>query len=351
MWITGIVRNDRFDEAAAADLLADGIGQVTRIGSSTGLWPDESARLLNSVQEFAVHRTRLGIPVVLHEESVAGFTHRGATVFPQALGLAATWDPGLVEEVAEVIRAQMLGTGARMALAPVLDVARDPRWGRVEETYGESPELCSRMGVAYVRGLQGPDLAGGVICAAKHFLGYAAAAGGRNQAPVHLGPREPRDVQAAPFAAVDHRGRTGRDDELLLVGRRAALRRRSGDPDRPAPRRARLRRPWWWPTTSPSSSSLEHHRMAADAAEAAALALAASTSSCRHSTATATGPTWFARGACAIGGRHRRRAGACRSSPSGCSSAPWSTRRCGPPTTTRTSGPWPAGPPGGASAC
>jgi beta-glucosidase len=95
----------------------------------------------------------------------------------------------------------MLGTGARLALAPVLDVARDPRWGRVEETYGESPELCARLGVAYVRGLQGSDLREGVACAAKHFLGYAVSAGGRNQAPVHLGPRELRDVYAAPFAA------------------------------------------------------------------------------------------------------------------------------------------------------
>jgi len=204
VWITGLVRDDAFSQRAAAEQLTHGIGQVTRIGSSTGLWPDESARLLNAVQEWVVTHTRLGIPLVLHEESVAGFTHRGATMFPQALGLASTWDPDLLGEVAAVIRTQMLGTGARMALAPVLDVARDPRWGRVEETYGESPELCARMGVAYVRGLQGGDLADGVVCAAKHFLGYAMSSGGRNQAPVHLGPRELRDVYAAPFAAAIH---------------------------------------------------------------------------------------------------------------------------------------------------
>lgn len=200
-WLVRLVSNDRFDETVAASVLADGIGQVTRIGSSTGLWPDESAKLLNDIQEFVLRRTRLKIPVLLHEEAVAGFLHRGATVFPQALGLATTWNPDLVGRVADVIRLQMLGTGARMALAPVLDVARDPRWGRVEETYGESPELCARMGVSYVRGLQTTELGNGVVCAAKHFLGYAASSGGRNQAPVHLGPRELRDVYAAPFAA------------------------------------------------------------------------------------------------------------------------------------------------------
>ncbi len=182
-------------------LLADGIGQITRIGASTGLLPEDSASLLNQIQHVAVDRTRLGIPVLLHEEGVGGFTHRGATTFPQALGLACTWDPALLGEVAEVIRRQMLAVGARLVLSPVLDVARDPRWGRVEETYGESPELCARLGVAYVNGLQTSDLSHGVACAAKHFLGYAASMGGRNQAPVHVGGRELRDVYAAPFAA------------------------------------------------------------------------------------------------------------------------------------------------------
>src|SRR4029453_2643603 len=106
---------------------------------------------------------------------------------------ACRGDPTLVGEVADVIRRQMLAVGARLALAPVLDVARDPRWGRVEETYGESPELCSRLGVAYVQGLQTSELSHGVACAAKHFLAYGASIGGRNQAPVHAGPRELRE--------------------------------------------------------------------------------------------------------------------------------------------------------------
>ena len=101
-WVTELVRDGdepTVDESKAAAVLRHGIGQITRIGSSTGLWPDESARLFNSIQEFALRSTRLGIPIVLHEEAVAGFTHRGATVFPQALGLASSWDPELVESL------------------------------------------------------------------------------------------------------------------------------------------------------------------------------------------------------------------------------------------------------------
>ena len=202
IWLTQLVRdNESFDDDAVAEKLADGIGQVTRIGASTGLLANESARLGNAIQRVLVERSRLGIPMVIHEEGVGGFLSRGATTFPQGLGLAATWNTDLMGEVAEVIRAQMVAVGARHNLAPVLDVARDPRWGRVEETYGESPELCGRMGVAYVNGMQTDDLRDGVICTGKHFLGYALSQGGRNQAPVQLGPRELREVYAEPFAA------------------------------------------------------------------------------------------------------------------------------------------------------
>lgn len=201
IWITELVDGDRFDPDAAAETLRHGIGHVTRIGASTGLRPDQSARLMNEIQRVAVERTRLGIPVMVHEESVAGYCARDATQFPQAIGLASTWDEPLVREVADAIRRQMVAVGARHALAPVLDVARDPRWGRVEETYGEDPYLAGRLGVAYVRGLQGEDLRDGVIATGKHFLGYAMSEGGMNHAPVHLGPRELREVYAEPFAA------------------------------------------------------------------------------------------------------------------------------------------------------
>ncbi len=193
------------NEAAAREKLAHGIGHITRIGAATVLRPAESAAFANAIQRFLVDQTRLGVPAVIHEESCAGYVGRDATCFPQALGLAATFEPALVQRMGEAIRAQMLAVGARHTLAPVLDVARDPRWGRTEETFGEDPYLTAAMGVAYVRGVQ--DARGkagevpGVLCTGKHFLGYAMSEGGLNWAPVHVGARELRDVYAFPFEA------------------------------------------------------------------------------------------------------------------------------------------------------
>jgi beta-glucosidase len=201
LWSTALVRDDTFDPEYVAAQMPHGIGQITRIGASTGLRPRESAALMNAIQRVAIERTRLGIPIFVHEESVGGFCHRDATVFPQGIGLSATWDPALIEQVAGVIREQMVAVGARLGLAPVLDVARDPRWGRVEETYGEDPVLSGAIGTAYVRGLQTDDLRGGVVATGKHFLGYAMSEGGRNWNPVQMGARELREVYAEPFAA------------------------------------------------------------------------------------------------------------------------------------------------------
>src|SRR6266487_6455617 len=202
LWSTAFVSTGIFDPNIVIEKMPHGIGQVTRIGASTGLRPAESAAYMNAIQQVAVERTRLGIPVIVHEESTGGFCHRDATVFPQGIGLAATWDPVLVRQVAEVIRDQMMAVGARHALAPVLDVARDPRWGRVEETYGEDPVLTGILGTAYVQGLQNNDLREGVAATGKHFLGYSMSEGGRNWGPVQMGPRELREVYAEPFAAV-----------------------------------------------------------------------------------------------------------------------------------------------------
>jgi beta-glucosidase len=201
IWITELVNGEHFDADHAGKLLEHGIGHVTRISASTGLRPPASAALLNQIQRVAVEGTRLGIPVMVHEEGVAGFCARDATVFPQAIGLGATWDEALIREIADVIRRQMMAVGARHALSPVLDVARDPRWGRVEETYGEDPYLAGRLGTAYVRGLQTYDLRNGVIATAKHFLAYGLPEGGMNWAPVNVGPRELREIYAEPFAA------------------------------------------------------------------------------------------------------------------------------------------------------
>jgi beta-glucosidase len=200
-WSTALVDGDGFSADKARELIGDGIGSITRIGATTGLRPFGSASFANDIQRFLVEETRLGVPAIVHEESTAGYCARDATQFPQAIGLASTWDPPLVEAMAAVIREQMIAVGARHTLAPVLDIARDPRWGRVEETYGESPHLVSRLGVAYVRGLQTDDLREGVACTGKHFLGHGLSEGGLNHAPVHLGPRELREVFAEPFRA------------------------------------------------------------------------------------------------------------------------------------------------------
>jgi beta-glucosidase len=208
VWSTQLVEGEGesadFSPEAAARLMPDGTGQVTRIAASTGLRPAGVARLANQVQRYLVEHTRLGIPAVIHEESVAGFCARDAVQFPQAIGLGATFDVDLLERIGDHIRAEMLAVGARHTLSPVLDVARDPRWGRVEETYGEDPVLAGALGTAYVKGVQntGPEgLAAGVIATGKHFLGYAMSDGGLNHGPVHLGSRELREVYAEPFAA------------------------------------------------------------------------------------------------------------------------------------------------------
>ena len=201
VWSVHLVEGEGFSPSRARELLTDGIGQVTRIGATTGLRPPESAAFMNDIQRFLIEQTRLGIPALVHEESTAGFTARDADQFPQAIGLASTWDPELLEQAGRAIRLQMRAVGARLTLAPVLDIAREPRWGRLEETYGEDPYLASRLGVAYVKGIQGPTLREGVAATAKHFLGYGVSEGGHNHKPAHIGPRELREVYARPFLA------------------------------------------------------------------------------------------------------------------------------------------------------
>ena len=218
VWSTQLVEGEGdkgdFSERKAAELMADGTGQITRIAASTSLRPRGLARFANQIQRWLMENTRLGIPAVIHEEAVAGFCARDAVQFPQGIGLGATFDTDLLERIGDHIRAEMLAVGARQALSPVLDVARDPRWGRVEETYGEDPVLAGMLGASYVRGIQnaGPEgLTAGVLATAKHFLGYAASDGGLNHGPVHLGSRELREVHAEPFSAVI------RDAELASV--------------------------------------------------------------------------------------------------------------------------------------
>jgi beta-glucosidase len=172
------------------------------VAGATNLPPGQVAAFGRQIQRFLVEETRLGIPAILHEESLHGVMAAGATCFPQSIGQAATWDPDLVEAVAKLIGERLRWMGASQALAPVLDVSRDPRWGRLEETYGEDPYLTAALGCAYVRGIQSTDDGGRpVVATAKHMVGHGVPEGGLNTAPAHLGPRELHDVFLFPFEA------------------------------------------------------------------------------------------------------------------------------------------------------
>ncbi len=200
-WVFQLADGNQLVAERAAELLRHGLGQVTRISGASSLGAHDAAVLANAIQRHLVTATRLGIPAIVHEEICSGLMAREATIFPQAIGLASTWDPDLAARLADAVRVQMRAMGAHQGLSPVLDICRDPRWGRTEETFGEDPYLVARMGVAFVRGLQGDDLAAGVIATAKHFVGYGASEGGMNWAPAHLGGRELREVYLHPFEA------------------------------------------------------------------------------------------------------------------------------------------------------
>jgi beta-glucosidase len=208
-WVFQIAERGRLAPGAAAALLRNGIGHITRVSGASSLRPEEAAGLANTIQRYLVEETRLGIPAIVHEEICSGLMARDATVFPQAIGLASTWEPELARSLAGAISSQMRAVGAHHGLAPVLDICRDPRWGRTEETLGEDPYLVARMGVAFVQGLQGGSLREGVIATAKHFVGYGSSDGGMNWAPAGIPPRELRDVYLHPFEAAVRVGGIG----------------------------------------------------------------------------------------------------------------------------------------------
>ena len=195
------VRADAIGGAADPErtraMLNHGLGQITRPLGTAPVDPVEGVRALNRLQRFLLEETRLGIPAIPHEECLSGLMVRGGTLFPCALAYGATWNPDLIEEVGRAIGDEARSVGCRQGLAPVLDVARDARWGRVEETLGEDPYLAGVLGTRYVRGIQGPrrDL----LATLKHFAGHSASEGGRNHAPVNLGWRELNDTFLLPF--------------------------------------------------------------------------------------------------------------------------------------------------------
>ncbi|HRF94948.1 MAG TPA: glycoside hydrolase family 3 protein, partial [Aggregatilineales bacterium] len=204
MWSSELIDKEtkKFDKSKAVANAPHGIGHISRIGAVSLLPPHQSAELANTIQSYFVNDTRLGIPAIVHEENCAGYMANGATSFPQAIGLAATFEPDLIRTMTDAIRKQMRSVGAHHGLAPVLDVARDPRWGRVEETFGEDPFLISAFGIAYVNGLQSDDWKNGILATAKHFLGYGLSEGGMNWAPAQIPLRLLREVYLTPFAAV-----------------------------------------------------------------------------------------------------------------------------------------------------
>ena len=202
VWAFSLLRGGEFSVEQSQELLMHGLGQVTRIAGATSMRTRQVVQVTNEVQRHLVEATRLGIPAVVHEEVCSGVMAREATIFPQAIGVASTWEPAYNHRLADAVRVQMRAMGSHQGLSPVLDVVRDPRWGRTEETYGEDPHLVAQMGVAFVRGLQGARLRDGVIATAKHFVGYGASEGGMNWAPAHIPPRELREVYLHPFEAV-----------------------------------------------------------------------------------------------------------------------------------------------------
>jgi beta-xylosidase len=182
-------------EGPFADLVRDGLGQLTRVFGTRPVPPADALRMLRDLQSQVVAASRFGIPAVAHEECLTGFAAWQATIFPTPLAWGASFDPGLVGEMAAAIGASMRAVGVHQGLAPVLDVTRDARWGRTEETIGEDPYLVGSVGTAYVRGLQ----AAGIHATLKHFAGYSASRAARNMAPVAIGRRELADVLLVPF--------------------------------------------------------------------------------------------------------------------------------------------------------
>lgn len=177
------------------EIVKNGLGQLTRTYGTAPVTPLDGARALERIQREIVAANRFAIPAMAHEECLSGLTAWGATIFPVPTAWGASFDPDLVADMAAAIGSTMRDLGVHQGLAPVLDVVRDPRWGRVEETIGEDPYLVGTIGTAYVRGLQ----SAGVVATLKHFAGYSASRAGRNHAPVSMGPREFADIMLSPF--------------------------------------------------------------------------------------------------------------------------------------------------------
>jgi beta-glucosidase len=196
-----------FSPEKAREVLKYGIGQITRASEQKG--PRENALFTNAIQKFLVEQTRLGIPAMIHEEALHGHAAQGGTSFPQAIALAGTWDVNLVESVFSATAAEIRARGAQQALTPVLDIAREPRWGRTEETYGEDPYLAARIGVACVRGFQGkgPGIdKQHIYSTVKHFAAHGQPEAGTNAAPSNYSERTLREFLLPAYEAAVREG-------------------------------------------------------------------------------------------------------------------------------------------------
>src|SRR5437667_12407016 len=196
-----------FLPAQASRLLKNGLGELSRPSEKRG--PREMADFTNTLQKWMKENTRLGIPILFHEECLHGHAAPKGTSFPQAIALASTWDPELVHDVFAAVASEVRARGAQECLAPVLDLARDPRWGRTEETYGEDPYLVSHIGLSAIRGFQGngPGIdKSHVMATAKHFAVHGQPEGGTNVAPGNYSERVIREYFLMPFEAAVKQG-------------------------------------------------------------------------------------------------------------------------------------------------
>jgi len=191
-----------FSPDKASQVMKYGIGQIARQRERKG--PREGAVFANAVQKWLIEHTRLGIPAILHDEILHGHMAQGSTSFPQPIALSTTWDPEFVSKVFTVAALETRVRGSHQVLGPNLDVAREPRWGRTEETYGEDPYLVSRMAVAVIKALQGPGpgIDGDhIIATAKHYAAHGQPEGGTNIAPANYSERVLREVFLPSFKA------------------------------------------------------------------------------------------------------------------------------------------------------
>ncbi|MBW8880901.1 MAG: glycoside hydrolase family 3 C-terminal domain-containing protein, partial [Asticcacaulis sp.] len=209
-----------FDPDKASSVYPNGLGMIARpsdrvgVNVATGAGDNgavpnrnafETATFINAAQKWAIENTRLGIPMIMHEESLHGFVARDATSFPQAIGLASSFDPDMATKIFSVAAREMRARGANFALAPVVDVAREPRWGRIEETYGEDPHLCGEMGKAAVRGFMGDTLPlakDKVFATLKHMTGHGQPENGTNVGPAEVSERILREDFFPPFEKI-----------------------------------------------------------------------------------------------------------------------------------------------------